>query len=151
MKEGIIIRVTLDGIFRKVTHKFVALCWYRWRVDRNEYDNYVCVYYLNKISRSFLNTYSRSPYRIDAAQTPWCNDRPRDDLISGACQKIHFPPRRLRHINENKPLWKRSVNRSMTKRDVALRSPPFAVPGFDFQEGGGRAGRDYRALPGYQL
>lgn len=24
----------------------------------------------------------------------------------------------------------------MTKRDVVLRSPPFAVPGFDFQEGG---------------
>jgi len=39
----------------------------------------------------------------------------------------------------------------MTKRDVVLRSPPFAVPGFDFQEGGSRAGKDYRALPGYQL
>lgn len=39
----------------------------------------------------------------------------------------------------------------MTKRGAVLGSPPFAVVGFDFQEGGGSAGRDYRALPGYQL
>lgn len=59
-----------------------------------------------------------------------------DDLILKACEEIYFLSRWSGHINGNKPLWKCSVNRSMTKRDVVLRSPPFAVPGFDFQEGG---------------
>lgn len=56
--------------------------------------------------------------------------------IESLREEIYFLCRRSGHINGNKPLWKCSVNRSMTKRDVVLRSPPFAVPGFDFQEGG---------------